>query len=103
MLEYYGETRLHASPDTILQFVDRELDDEGVAGTRTCVLVCESLVGFLAEVDEFLDEMRAQWTTEAIKQTIIANQKKGKEQRLIYDKEWVKASLISVKSLALIL
>lgn len=45
------------------------------------------------EVDEFLDEMRAQWTTDEIKQAIIANQKKGKEPRLYYDKEWVKATL----------
>lgn len=45
------------------------------------------------EVDEFLYEMRAQWTTEAIQKAIIANQGKSKEPRLVYDKEWVKAAL----------
>ena len=45
------------------------------------------------EVDEFLEEMRGQWTTDAIQKAIIANQSRAKEPRLIYDREWVKAAL----------
>ena len=45
------------------------------------------------EVDAFLDEMRSQWSTDAIQKAIVADQGKAKEQRLIYDKEWVKAAL----------
>ncbi len=45
------------------------------------------------EVDEFLEEMRGQWTADAIQKAIIANQGKAKEPRLIYDREWVKAAL----------
>lgn len=45
------------------------------------------------EVDDFLNEMRDKWTIEAIQKAIIANQRKGKEPRLVYDKEWVKAAL----------
>lgn len=45
------------------------------------------------EVDEFLNEMRSQWSTDAIQKAIVEDQGKAKEQRLIYDKEWVKAAL----------
>lgn len=45
------------------------------------------------EVDEFLYEMRSQWSTDAIQKAIVEDQGKAKEQRLIYDKEWVKAAL----------
>lgn len=45
------------------------------------------------DVDAFLDEMRSQWSTDAIQKAIVADQGKAKEQRLIYDKEWVKAAL----------
>ena len=44
-------------------------------------------------VDEFLEEMRAQWSADAIQKAIIADQGKPKEPRLIYDREWVKAAL----------
>ena len=45
------------------------------------------------EVDAFLEEMRPQWTTDAIQRAIVEDQGKAKEQRLIYDKEWVKTAL----------
>ena len=45
------------------------------------------------EVDSFLEEMRAHWTTDAIQKAIIANQERPKESRLVYDKEWVKTAL----------
>lgn len=45
------------------------------------------------EVDDFLDQMRAQWTTEAIQAAIIENQKKPKERKLVYDREWVTQKL----------
>ena len=44
-------------------------------------------------VDDFLDEMRAQWPMDAIRKAIIADQGKAKGPRLIYDREWVKGAL----------
>ena len=44
-------------------------------------------------VDEFLNQMRAQWSIETVKEAIIANQSKSKEPILVYDKEWVTQKL----------
>ena len=45
------------------------------------------------EVDDFLNEMRSQWSIDAIQKAIIADQGKKKEPNLVFDKEWVKSAL----------
>ena len=45
------------------------------------------------EVDDFLDQMRTLWPIESVQKAIIAAQKKPKEARYVYDKEWVTQAL----------
>lgn len=44
-------------------------------------------------VEDFLEQMRAEWTNEAVKKAIIDDQKKPKGPKLVYDKEWVTQEL----------
>ena len=44
-------------------------------------------------VEDFLEQMRAEWTNEAVKKAIIDDRKKPKGPKLVYDKEWVTQEL----------
>lgn len=62
-------------------------------GIQLSSKVDKKIIKVNKDVDEFLDEMRSQWSTDAIQKAIIANQGLAKEPRLVYDKEGVKAAL----------
>ncbi len=44
-------------------------------------------------VEDFLQQMRSEWSNDAVQKAIIADQKKPKEPQLVYDKEWVTKEL----------
>jgi hypothetical protein len=62
-------------------------------GIQLSSMVDKKAIKVNKEVDGFLDQMRIQWTTETIKAAIVENQKKPKERKFIYDREWVTQKL----------
>ena len=62
-------------------------------GIQLSSLVDRKAIKINKIVEDFLEKMRGEWTVEAVKNAIIADQKKPKAPKLVYDKEWVTQEL----------
>ena len=62
-------------------------------GIQLSSLVSRKAIKINQVVEDFLQQMRAEWTNDAVKNAIIADQKKPKELKLVYDREWVAQEL----------